>query len=71
MKREGVEFPPQSSSSGATVDREGFLNNYALVPQMSYAASDNPQRQQNLGALYAAVTWGLIAIAFAVTYLHS
>ena len=38
--------------------------------QMSYAASDTPQKQQRLGVIYAVITWGLIAIAFAVTYLH-
>ena len=38
--------------------------------QMSYAASDTPQKQQSLGVIYAVVTWGLIAIAVAATYLH-
>ena len=38
--------------------------------QMSYAASEAPQTQQRLGVIYAVATWGLIAIAVAVTYLH-
>ena len=38
--------------------------------QMSYAESDVPQKQQRLGVIYAVTTWGLIAIAVAVTYLH-
>lgn len=71
VKQEGREFLRTPPTSGATVDREGFFNNYALVPQMSYAAGDTPKKQQRLGSLYAVATWGLIAIAFAVTYLHS
>ena len=38
--------------------------------QMSYAASETPQKQQSLGFIYAVATWGLIAIAVAVTYWH-
>lgn len=38
--------------------------------QMSYATSDAPQKQQRLGVIYAVATWGLIAIAVAVTYWH-
>ena len=38
--------------------------------QMSHVVSDTPQRQQRLGVIYAVATWGLIAIAVAVTYLH-
>lgn len=52
-----------------------FLSTEAKTPmnqdiQMSYAASDTPQKQQRLGVIYAVTTWGLIAIAVAVTYLH-
>ena len=38
--------------------------------QMSYVDSDTPQRRQRLGVIYAVATWGLIAIAVVVTYLH-
>ena len=38
--------------------------------QMSYAVGDTPEKQQRLGVIYALATWGLIAIAIAVTYLH-
>lgn len=71
IKREGDASFRKPANSGATVDREGFLNNYALVPQMSYAAEDTPEQQQRLGSIYAVVTWGLVALAFAVTYLHA
>ena len=71
IKREGDEFQPKPPTrTGSTVDREGYFNNYAILPQMSYAAGDSPKKQQKLGALYAVATWGLIAIAFAVTTLH-
>ena len=71
MKQGGDEFLRNPTNSGSTVDREGFFNNYALFPQVSTAANDTPQQQQRLGSIYAIDTGGLIAVAFAVTYLHS
>ena len=68
LEREGGNFLRKAPASGSTVDREGFLNNYAVVPQMSYATGDAPKQQQRLGVIYAVATWGLVALAAAVTY---
>ena len=68
LERAGGQLLRKAPTAGATVDREGFLNNYAVVPQMSYASGDTPKQQQQLGAIYAAATWGLVALAAAVTY---
>ncbi|MDJ0702001.1 MAG: hypothetical protein QNJ46_01860 [Leptolyngbyaceae cyanobacterium MO_188.B28] len=68
LERAGGQLLRKAPAAGSTVDREGFLNNYAVVPQMSYAAGDTPKQQQQLGAIYAAATWGLVALAAAVTY---
>ena len=68
LEQAGGQLLRKAPTPGSTVDREGFLNNYAVVPQMSYAAGDTPEQQQQLGAIYAVATWGLVALAAAVTY---
>ena len=68
LERAGGNLLRKAPASGSTVDQEGFLNNYAVVPQMSYSAGDTPKQQQQLGAVYAVATWGLVALAAAVTY---
>lgn len=70
MQREGSGFLRRPNLNGATVDQEGLTNNYAVEPNMYYAAfpSQEQARQYALQGLVAAtLIIGLIFTSFAVS----
>ncbi|NET37766.1 MAG: hypothetical protein F6K19_38125 [Cyanothece sp. SIO1E1] len=67
MNREGRKFLRKSSVSGTTIDQEGLTNNYALDPRLSYATESTSDERFRQGVVYALITWGLLAIAVAVS----
>lgn len=70
MQREGKNFLRRPALNGATVDREGLTNNYAVEPNMYYSAFPSPEqaRQYALqGAAAALLVVGLIVTSFAVS----
>jgi|GEM_PF-840259 len=70
MQREGSSFLRRPNLNGATVDQEGLTNNYAVEPNMYYAAfpSQEQARQYALQGLMAATLLvGLIVTSFAVS----
>ncbi len=61
MRREGDRFLASPTLKGATVDQEGLTNNYAVEPEMYYAAFPAPEQArryalQGLGAFALVVT---------------
>lgn len=70
MQREGRSFLRRPGLNGATVDQEGLTNNYAVEPDMYYAAFPSPEqaRQYALQGLAAAtLIAGLIITSLAVS----
>ncbi|MBD2158883.1 ssl1498 family light-harvesting-like protein [Leptolyngbya sp. FACHB-16] len=70
MQREGRSFLRRPSLNGATVDQEGLTNNYAVEPEMYYAAfpSQEQARQYAIQGLAAAtLIAGLIIMSLAVS----
>lgn len=70
MQREGQGFLRRPGLNGATVDQEGLTNNYAVEPNMYYAAFPSPEqaRQYALQGLVATVLFvGLILTSVAVS----
>lgn len=70
MQREGRSFLRRPNLNGATVDREGLTNNYAVEPDMYYSVFPSPEqaRQYALqGAIATLLVVGLILTSFAVS----
>jgi hypothetical protein len=70
MRREGRNFLRRPTLNGATVDREGLTNNYAVEPALYYSAFPSPEqaRQYALqGAVATLLVVGLILTSFAVS----
>lgn len=70
MQREGQNFLRPSTLNGATIDREGLANNYAVEPALYYAAFPSPEQARQYvlqGAIaFMFVTFTLLT-AFAVS----
>ncbi|HEY9620487.1 MAG TPA: ssl1498 family light-harvesting-like protein [Crinalium sp.] len=70
MKREGRNFLRRPDLNGATIDREGLTNNYAVEPNMYYSVFPSPEqvRQYALqGAVASLLVVGLILTTLAVS----
>lgn len=70
MNREGNRFLRRPDAAGATVDREGLTNNYAVLPQVYLADFPSPEqaRQYALQGGFAVLfVASLIFTAFAVS----
>lgn len=67
MRRAGDKFLRKPNAIGATVDREGLTNNYAVEPKLSFAAPDSDQDKFRIGLIFAITTWVPIAIAALVS----
>lgn len=70
QKREGSRFLRRPDTAGATVDREGLTNNYAVLPQAYLAEFPSPEqaRQYALqGGLAVLFVASLVFTAFAVS----
>ena len=70
MQREGDNFLRRPALNGATVDREGLTNNYAVEPDMYYSAFPSPEQARQYafqGAAAALLIVGLIVTSFAVS----
>ncbi|MBD1851741.1 ssl1498 family light-harvesting-like protein [Leptolyngbya sp. GB1-A1] len=70
MRREGRNFLRRPALNGATIDREGLANNYAVEPTLYYAHFPSPEqaRQYALqGAIAVLVVTLTLLTAFAVS----
>jgi hypothetical protein len=70
MNREGRSFLRRPDLNGATVDREGLTNNYAVEPNMYYSVFPSPEqvRQYALqGAVASLLLVGLLLTSLAVS----
>jgi len=70
MQREGRSFLRRPNLNGATVDQEGLTNNYAVEPNMYYAAFPSPEQARQYaiqGLVAATLVLGLILTSFAVS----
>lgn len=70
MQREGDNFLRRPALNGATVDREGLTNNYAVEPNMYYSAFPSPEQARQYALQGAAATLlvvSLIVTSFAVS----
>lgn len=63
LQREGSDFFLRPAINGATVDREGLTNNYAIEPEMYFATFPTPsqaRRYMYQGLAAATLVMGLI-----------
>jgi hypothetical protein len=70
MEREGDRFLSRPDSAGATIDREGLTNCYAVMPRVYLADFPSPQQARNYalqGAVAVLFVSSLILTAFAVS----
>lgn len=70
MQREGNRFLSRPALNGATIDREGLGNNYAVEPDMYYSAFPSPEQARQYVLQAAAATLlivGLLVTSVAVS----
>ncbi|MEO0374543.1 MAG: hypothetical protein AAF329_07885 [Cyanobacteria bacterium P01_A01_bin.17] len=58
---------PQPKVTGATVDQEGLVNNYAVGPQISVAEKTPLKTRAWQAVAFAAVTWIPVTVAILVS----
>lgn len=70
MQREGSTFLQRPNVNGTTIDREGLTNNYAVEPEMYYAAFPSPEQARQYvwqGAVAALLVVSVFITSVAVS----
>jgi len=62
MQREGLNFLRRPELNGATVDREGLTNNYAVEPNIYYSVLPSPEQVRQYAFQGAVATLFVVAL---------